>query len=406
MKNSKQSDKERKTKKITLEVYEDSEATFYLALFRAKGSDTPKPEDLKLLLDSIHYPEEWLNAKEERIRADLALAWEYVHKAGKFSSDYRKISTGSFAEFIDTDFGKSLLSLYHVFTNLKDLATNKDSLTVKTELSLLSLIVNALLNIDDSNTNSKTASKTIYLETDKQERLTLEQAGDGLFKISTNGNDVNDSIEFQLYSKRGNEFQLLKQIEDVEDSIEGLYLRINDDLIKFDQDKNSFRYTVLSGVAFEDDGVNMTNCKEKAVYVLPKEKLNHAIEPSLYTNQFHLETPSVEVERVEISEQLSQPMPGKVDIPESLQEFYNIPDGVKKESYVRYHVITSLFNDVSRFFPDISQYVRSIVTGYLCVPLGIIDAEEKHNHTERTQSYHEHVGKTVRNVLASKPYLK
>lgn len=211
MKNSKQPDKERKTKKITLEIYEDSEATFYLALFRARGSGTPKPEDLKHLLDSIHYPEEWLSGKEERIKTDLALSWEYLHKAGRFSNDYLKISTDSFSEFIETDFGKSLLTMHYVFGNLKDLAVNKDNVTVKTELSLLSLVVNAFLNIGEASSNREITRKTIFLKTGKQERLSLEQTSDGIFKISADGNGSNDSIEFQPYSKRGNDLILLNR---------------------------------------------------------------------------------------------------------------------------------------------------------------------------------------------------
>jgi hypothetical protein len=99
MKNSKQPDQERKVKKITLEVYEDPETPFYLALFRAKTSDAPTPEDIKTLLDSVHYPKEWLSTKEEDIKQDLLLSWGYIHKAGRFSDDYLKISKNDFDWF-------------------------------------------------------------------------------------------------------------------------------------------------------------------------------------------------------------------------------------------------------------------------------------------------------------------
>ena len=148
---------------------------------------------------------------------------------------------------------------------------------------------------------------------------------------------------------------------------------------------------------------DMSNCQVRNEYLLPKEKGTHSMEPSAFPDQFELSGPVVDVGRIQIVKDIKAMIPDQ-PIHDSLQSVYRIPEGVKRDAYVRYRIITSVFNEVSRFFPDISKFARSIVTGYLCIPFGVIDSEGRHDETERTQSHHEYVGKTVRNVLNSKSF--
>lgn len=390
---------ERKTKKITIEIYEDSEVAFYLALPRLKLLQSPTQEDIKSLLDAIHFPADWLSSKLESVFEYLAISWQYIYEARRYSNDYLKFSGVNFDVFADTTFGTSLRGLYHTLVNLKDIAANGDSIAVKAELSALSLFENGILTIG---TNSH-GRETIYLKADQSNKIKLEQAPDGFRRIFTKGSDTGHPIDFHWYLKRDNKIQGMASLTELEDAaVEDVYLKVNDDVINFSDEGDLLRHVVLSGASFEGDHVDVSNCREEFSFVLPKEKLTIDIESTDIPGQFNLEMPSFDLDRIEVSQPTTNFSPS--EIPPSLQEQYNIPEGVKKEFYIRYRIITALFAEVTKHFPEMSQYIRSIVTGYLCVPFGVIDKEETHNESDRTQSYHEHVGKTVRNVLKSKPY--
>ncbi|MBI3481810.1 MAG: hypothetical protein HY015_02340 [Bacteroidetes bacterium] len=113
----------------------------------------------------------------------------------------------------------------------------------------------------------------------------------------------------------------------------------------------------------------------------------------------HREERSVSIEK-EISLTNDKPL----GIMKELENIYIVPENGRKDLYLRQKAMTAFYDIVNQFFPNLTSYTKSIVTGYLCIPLGIVDTEDVHNESERTQTYHEYLGKTVRNTLKSKPF--
>ena len=384
----------RKAKKIQLEIYEDLEAAFYLALSRLKANGIADPSDIKVLLDSIHYhDEDRLEDRERKIVDNLRLSWEFIHRAGKHSPDYFKVSGESFDAFLKTEFCESLKHLYYQLLNLKEVCEKGDVPEIKTELSAISLLIQVL---------SSSLEKGIEIIPPASGKAILEQTSQGIFKINrTDG--LREDLE--IYSEVDGELRKIYSLEDLNDpSIKIAYILTDVNALKMSVKGNTLTYTLFSGVTAKDSYLDFSSSKEQSSFTIPADQLA-SIKPLDTPNQFEIETNfknPIEVETIKRVEISPDSQPGGID--EMVQKLYQIPEGVKKESYLRFQVIHAIFEQVSISFPDLTQFVKSIVTGYLCIPFRILDSEDTHIQSERTQTYHEYVGKTVRNTLNSKPF--
>ena len=387
-------------KKIQLEIYEDHEASFYLALSLLKASQKIDKEQVKLLLDSIHYSDQDTD-RVTKVQEELKTAWGYLHRAGKHSEDYSKVSGETFEGFSLSEFGQSIGNVLQHFSIFKEVALHGENILAKTQMSLLSRLLQALK--EPVRETSKTEMSYKY-KSGTLQKGKIEQASDGIFKVTQPSGS--DGIETEFYLQQDG---LIKKVLSFSDfrrpDFEALYIKTKDSVLKIRQDESFLYYSNLSGVVVRGDTIDLSNATEANIEQRPRPPLSMLEEPTISGNEVEIGMPSIDMESsISIQHEISLTNDKPVGIIKELESIYHIPDNVRKDLYLRQKAVTAIFGEVNKFFPDMTSYAKSIVTGYLCIPLDIVDAEEVHEQSERTQTYHEYLGKTVRNTLKSKPF--
>jgi hypothetical protein len=371
------------SKKIEIEIWEDSEATFFLSLATLiKTEGEPNMAEVKKLLDTI-YPFQW-NDVTFAVVDQLRLSWEYVHNANKYGNgDYLKVSLKSFDEFMLSKFAHSLTTTFTMLNHFKSVSESGKNAGFKTFLSLASDFLNA-----QENSSLHKQQQSINTSTN----ITLENTDNGIFNIN--------GIDLQLYAEENNHLRKIETIESLNDVTTNSVVYVVDN--KIFQLKTNWRgveFNVLNGARIINGMLDLSYVENIVPFyfpsIIPETKIEgRKISCDLPLNQLH----------GVIEYQLNTPdLHAPISINKELENEFTIPENVKKASYVRHKIATEIYHTVNKCFPELSIHAKCAVTGYLSIPFDIMDTEAKHEDSPRTGTYHAYVIKTVKNILNSKP---
>lgn len=385
-------------KKIILEILNDSEIDFFLALYRLKANKSYNPSDVKILIDAIAFNENWMEEKEQEIITNLNISWKYIHSSAKSSADYRKVSHENFDDFMKAEFGQAIKGLHYYFHNLKGIAENGETAEFKTEISLLQVILNGFTQFGQGDTNKLTRYN--LRAGSETETLVIESTQAG-FKVTDKKSE--SVAELEPYYEQSGKLKKITSLNETEKIVaenQGIYFKTGANFIKVIQDEKSIHYTFFHDVPILDDDFDLSSCKKENLSLSNAQLKIEAIESC---GEIDVKAPIPEIENIQVNITATTDISANVKSIESFGALHRIPEGVKSQSFLRHRIVTMTFEQVTKAFPELSNHVRNIVTGYLCIPFGVLDTEEEHNESKRSQTYHEYVGKTIKNTLNSKP---
>lgn len=396
--------KTRETKKVTIDVWADSEASFYLALHKLKTSLNLNPGDIQMLVDSICYR---TNSEDENrkifdnISCCLSFSWTYIYKASKdFDLGYHKVSLDSFSEFGQSEFGLALRNQYYHFRNLLIVAKNGENLMTNTHLSIMSI-----LKASDTNPNIVVSKKVIgsYFRPifNSLKKVKMREGNNKVLSLVYD----NQNLDVEMYVATKDKLKKIGIVEVLEiQTDKKIYFKSEDKIIEVTFKDGSMCFTPLIGAVIEDEQLDVSVAKEETSFVIPFYSIN---EPKFTESKaVEVEIPNIEEaeEVVEVKHDIEIRNNDPIEINKVLEKFYHIPRNAKNQAYSRNQIVTTLYQEIQRFYPEISHHIKTAIIGYLSIPFGLVDTEEKHNISKRAGNHHAYVGKTIRNLLKSKPF--
>lgn len=389
----------RRIKKIQLEVWEDSEASFYLALASLKQREEIDMKDVKSLLDSINYPKARQKTRLLELQEKLRMSWQYIIQADKNSrGHYSLVSKESFSLFMHSEFGQALLEVFYYCNNLQAVVYNHDDTQLKTDLSLFSLFIESLKNPVLSKPEQQVREKLVlHLEESNSHGQTMEQIKDGIIRMTDENQNV---FDLEFYIQVGDKLQKVlsfNELQDISDSPVYYVNALNGNFVITIEKVDGYlcsKYQI--GASIKNSLLDLSNLKDT---IVRKEAI-----ASMPLFDPEVEAPYRQVDyitRTALQVDASTNIP--ISMNKELAEQYQLPEKVKKDVYVRHQIVTRIYNEVHQWFPDLSEHVKNTVTGYLSIPFNLFDSEAEHENSPRTGNYQAYVRKTIQNIRISKP---
>jgi|GEM_PF-6461370 len=393
----------RKAKKIQIDVWEDAEASFYLALARLKSSTDPNPDDVRTLIRSVAYDmtkHRDIRETQEHISEMLSFCWRCLFTAGKeIDSQYLEVSMATFEEFCESEFGRALGNVFHHLEHFKNIADKGETMEAKTELSLLSVLKESLTNPGISVSQEVNSYLTPIFNTFKN--AIIAQNADGTLRVDVVSGR---SAEFEIFIQDGSKLTKVTNVLDIPPA-EKVFYKVDDAIIEaITAGEGNLLFNIFPGAIIANGRLDLSAAQEKIQLQVPIGHASFSAKPESLGN-FEVTVPTFQdVEQINEVTQSIEMLPNVLSgIDRDLQQFYSIPGNVKKNSHLRKKIASELYDTVHNHFPAFSAHVKSTITGYLAIPHGILDTEARHEESPRTGSYHQYLGKTIRNILKSKP---
>jgi hypothetical protein len=399
------------TKTIHLELKPEQELDFYYKLYQVKVTKEIRNHELTAFMDTIQFDEtkakEFLDLpfnQRKIILSNLRRAWQYLYKVRTYHESYNKIACIDFKSFRKTAFGKDIISYYYVINKLVEYWEDENPIEIKSALAYLSV---------KANQYRARLHKAFFYYVSILQFLPENLAR--ILKQTNNGfllEPVEAAIQVKIHYEKDGVLHEIRSFQEWEEIKNSYYLcyQLQDELIWIKKQSNGERILIRELYAYVGNGHVITSSETRSfVFKLEENKplqnlWNNRNEQKLpYETVIHyyeiIPSNATNEKRNSIIPEIE-----KINLLEMIKELP--PLGKTRELYKRDLLIKRILELVTFHFPSpVSDHVRHNVTGYLCIPFGVIDTEDEHIDSDRaTATHHEYVGKTIRNSLKRKPY--
>ena len=159
------STQERELRTLSIQVWSDSEASFYLYLSKIKQYGQLDQKDVKEFFDSIYWPEALpLENDQEMIVQMLNRAWQQMRKYLIKNKALQRVLTSKFETFLETEFSKLLIQQLDFCCDLKKKSIDNFDPMVNSKLAVTSYLLRALECLAYSKSVTTTVKKSVRFD--------------------------------------------------------------------------------------------------------------------------------------------------------------------------------------------------------------------------------------------------
>ena len=196
--------------------------------------------------------------------------------------------------------------------------------------------------------------------------------------------------------------QTLENINDISTMFkEATYIRKGNRLVKTTMFKKEEFFKVLDGnllkISFVNDKKLLTeyNIPTNKISDINLDKLNDKDIVGFYRNVNYAKIKGINKEKL-----IDKLKNGIYNFyVKSYENYIKLPEKKYEENEYRDTIVKALFNIFKTEYADVSTHVISIVVGYICAELGLLNSEEEHFNSSYKHSYNHYLNKTVKNIL-------
>jgi hypothetical protein len=388
----------RELRTISIQVWSDSEASFYLYLSKIKQYGPLDPKDVKAFFDSIYWPETLpLENDQEMIVQMLNRAWQQMKKYLIKNKALQQVLTSKFETFLETEFCKLLIQHLDFCFDLKKKSIDNFDPIVNSKLAVTSYLFRILELLATSKSVTTTVKKSVSL--DSSEFLNKTSfTDDGLLKLQHEDRE----ILCNLYYKEPEGEIVPYSPENANDEItlgSTLFLEAGSDLLVFQLGEIVSLKVYANARLVDLKMVVDPNSKPQEFEFSMSE-----IKSILEGKPGNIEVKLIDEDTREPSakpNELENPVV-EVNINDDAPRFGFHPDVVHDYSLdvsLKHRIARVLFDCVHKNVGTLSGHSKHLIVGYLMVQLEFLDTEEQYLNSNRLDTYNSYVLNTIKYLL-------
>lgn len=429
----------KKIKTIQLEIDSDKVAEFYCSLLKYKTSEEPDPKDLKMMADAIHLDSDSLmksfetsELQEQNISEKFQSIHNYLLKSKKKSEDYFKVSEENFEKFMSSAFIADLYDIFKWLELSQKWKGKEESAEVKAGIAMYSITVYYFTDFFAEDVNrglKKSLNNGILLSNIQNKPIKItHKKGNFCFNV---GEKETEELEFFL-EKNGKILKTNIKSKGIDEIFDlgnrgFLFLKSANMAIQMAKKGNTIEVINYENVKEKNKELDLANAKIVNSFSIPIEHFEESVtitedgsyiyEPkdSSFENLI-TETSPLTVNKEYHPKSVQEKKEFKIDtayfasifnpIDELISFFLKNPQNKREEIESRNRIVTIVYDLLKKHYPDITIHTSATITGYICSNLELLDTEEQHDNSNRTQSYREYLRNSINNILASTSHIK